>query len=341
MHVIKVLDFEDSELKHVPMEIGVLVSLQHLSFSRTHIETLPIELKNLTNLRSLHLELIEGPVSIPREVRSALSKLQVLRFYKTEVNVVDTNLFGHEKSLLGELDYLQYLDYVTLTITTVDNVKNLLNRHKLCSITREVLFDLCEGLTSFSFSSFRSTSCLAVSFRECKSLEELTVNGNEHMGEGLPSENVPNLNFSSYDQWIKNLHQVNLTFCDRLKNMTWLIWAPNIKKLSIICCDSMEEVIGESEIGVVGLQNDLCILSGLESLFLRCLPKLRSIYKHVLSFPCLKYMSVLVCPQLKKLPFDSESAKNSLRTIHVDRPWWDTLEWDDPTTRDAFFRYLR
>lgn len=58
----------------------------------------------------------------------------------------------------------------------------------------------------------------------------------------------------------------------------------------------MVELIGESDIGGVGLQNDPPIFSTLEELHLFDLPKLRSIYKHVLHFPCLEEMWVTKCP---------------------------------------------
>lgn len=88
----------------------------------------------------------------------------------------------------------------------------------------------------------------------------------------------------------------------------------------------MEEFIGDSDIGGVGLQNDPPVFSRLEEVTLYGLPKLRSIYNHVLPFPCLEEMSVTRCPELKKLPLNSQSAKNTLRMFAVDREWWDTLE---------------
>lgn len=65
MSFIKVLDFQNSGLMSVPKEICNLVSLQHLNFSFTLIQTLPIELKNVRNLRSLHLVSIKNHSLIP------------------------------------------------------------------------------------------------------------------------------------------------------------------------------------------------------------------------------------------------------------------------------------
>lgn len=165
-----------------------------------------------------------------------------------------------------------------------------------------------------------------VSFDSCDSLEEVSFNRNEQKSEGVSPDNIPSLNFSIYDQRLKSLHGVTISYCARLKNVSWLIRAPNVKGLFIHGCDSTEEVIGESDIGGVRLQNDPPIFSTLEELSLTYLPKLRSIYKHVLPFPCLKETWVIECPELKKLPFDSESGKNSFRTLKVARRWW--IHWN-------------
>lgn len=125
MPVIKVLDFEECLLEHVQVEIGNLVSLQHLGFSSTRIKTWPIDLKNLTNLRSLCLERSCFLMSIPRGVTSGLSMLQVFRIAGTKMNIVDNNLSGHEKSLLEEVECLQSKDYANLSIQTIHDVRNL------------------------------------------------------------------------------------------------------------------------------------------------------------------------------------------------------------------------
>ncbi|KAK3219545.1 hypothetical protein Dsin_013515 [Dipteronia sinensis] len=52
-------------------------------------------------------------------------------------------------------------------------------------------------------------------------------------------------------------------------------------------------------------------------------------------FPSLQLILVDNCPNLRKLPFNAESAK-SLKAIVGDPDWWDKLEWDDEATKLAF-----
>ncbi|XP_028801710.1 disease resistance protein RPS5-like [Neltuma alba] len=65
-------------------------------------------------------------------------------------------------------------------------------------------------------------------------------------------------------------------------------------------------------------------------------PNLRSICKRFLSFPSLRSVEVLRCPNLKKLPFDSSSAKAKLRLIKGSQVWWNNLEWDDTAVEVTF-----
>ena len=66
----------------------------------------------------------------------------------------------------------------------------------------------------------------------------------------------------------------------------------------------MEEVICDAS----GISKNIGIFSRLKSLNLNYLPNLKSISGRALSF-------VEECPNLRKLPLDSNSARNSLKTI--------------------------
>ena len=53
---MKVLDLSHSYLTKLPVGIGKLVSLHYLNLSKTCIIELPMDLKDLTNLRCLILD---------------------------------------------------------------------------------------------------------------------------------------------------------------------------------------------------------------------------------------------------------------------------------------------
>ncbi|PON87223.1 hypothetical protein TorRG33x02_170000, partial [Trema orientale] len=75
----------------------------------------------------------------------------------------------------------------------------------------------------------------------------------------------------------------------------------------------------------------------LETLDLRSLPQLKSIYPKPLPFPCLKLIVVDRCKRLKKVPINSSVTRMGPNlTIEGEECWWNELEWEDETTRDAF-----
>lgn len=68
---------------------------------------------------------------------------------------------------------------------------------------------------------------------------------------------------------------------------------------------------------------------------LHCLPPLTSICRGTTPFPCLETISVTNCESLRKLPFNSESAKK-LNAIKGSAGWWNRLEWEDEATKHVF-----
>ncbi|XP_059654623.1 probable disease resistance protein At5g63020 [Cornus florida] len=130
-----------------------------------------------------------------------------------------------------------------------------------------------------------------------------------------------------------NLGIIWITHCTLLSDLTWLICAPNLQELGISYCCAMDQVIKDDDIGREG---SLGVFVRLQKLFLDELPKLKSIYSHSLSFPSLIHIKVHDCPRLKKLPFDCNSGKDTLRTIQCGRGWWDKLEWENEETQSVF-----
>ncbi|ESR40587.1 hypothetical protein CICLE_v10026824mg [Citrus x clementina] len=74
----------------------------------------------------------------------------------------------------------------------------------------------------------------------------------------------------------------------------------------------------------------------LQKLDLSHLPALKSIYWKPLPFAHLKEMVVHWCDRLKKLPLDSNSAKERKFVIRGRADWWNRLQWEDEATQIAF-----
>ncbi|KDP37120.1 hypothetical protein JCGZ_06176 [Jatropha curcas] len=118
---------------------------------------------------------------------------------------------------------------------------------------------------------------------------------------------VLNVNFMM-DTSFTSLRDVNVGKCPNLRDLTWLIRAPNLAILRVSSCREMEEIISIGRLGEVrNAERDL--FAKLEVLDLKSLHKLRSIYWKTLPFQLLKKIRVYDCPLLKKLPLSANSAK--------------------------------
>ncbi|CBI21682.3 unnamed protein product, partial [Vitis vinifera] len=125
----KVLDLSNNfELKELPEEIGDLVTLQYLNLSRTSIQYLPMELKNLKKLRCLILKNMYFLKPLPSQMVSSLSSLQLFSSYDTANSYY---MGDYERRLLEELEQLEHIDDISIDLTNVSSIQTLLNSHKL------------------------------------------------------------------------------------------------------------------------------------------------------------------------------------------------------------------
>lgn len=81
----------------------------------------------------------------------------------------------------------------------------------------------------------------------------------------------------------------------------------------------------------------------LESLRLHNLATLKNIYWEPLPFPCLKTIHVTECPELRKLPLDSQSVSRVEEFVikYKEEEWFERVEWDDEATRLRFLPFLK
>ncbi|GAY62382.1 hypothetical protein CUMW_217280 [Citrus unshiu] len=134
-------------LRHFPVGISNLVSLQHLDLSETDIEGLPVELKYLVNLKCLNMEYTHRISKIRRQVITNLKMSEALRMFSCgscEQNS-DSILFGGSLVLVEELLGLEHLNVLTITLQSFAALQRLLShtflpRHFLVGISN--LFSL-------------------------------------------------------------------------------------------------------------------------------------------------------------------------------------------------------
>ncbi|XP_034678243.1 disease resistance protein SUMM2-like isoform X2 [Vitis riparia] len=315
MPIIRVLDLSKNfGLIELPVEIDSLASLQYLNLSYTQIVKLPIQLEKLSKLRCLILDEMDLLQIIPRQLISKLSSLQLFSIFNSMV------AHGDCKALLKELECLEHLNEISIRLKRALPTQTLFNSHKLRRNIRRLSLQDCAGMSFVLLSPHLQM----LEIYSCSELRFVKISAEK---EG-PSDMV-HPNFPSHQYFCK-LREVEIVFCPRLLNLTWLAHAQNLLSLVVRNCESLEEVIGEGG-GVAEIEQDLVVVfSGLKTLHLWSLPKLKSIHGRPLPFPSLREFNVRFCPSLRKLPFDSDTwASKNLLKIKGEEEWWDGLEWED------------
>eukprot|EP00261_Vitis_vinifera_P036514 XP_019077757.1 PREDICTED: probable disease resistance protein At5g63020 isoform X1 [Vitis vinifera] len=350
MPVIKVLDLSNSGITKLPTGIEKLITLQYLNLSNTTLRELSAEFATLKRLRYL---ILNGSLEIIfKEVISHLSMLRVFSirstYHLSERNDIsssteeeeeeeanysrkdDKAIYLHEdnKALLEELEGLEHINWVSLPIVGTLSFQKLLNSQKLLNAMRDLDLWNLEGMSILQLPRIKHLRSLTI--YRCGELQDIKVNlENERGRRGFVADYIPNSIFY-------NLLSVQVHLLPKLLDLTWLIYIPSLKHLGVYHCESMEEVIGDAS----GVPENLSIFSRLKGLYLFFVPNLRSISRRALPFPSLETLMVRECPNLRKLPLDSNSARNSLKTIDGTSEWCRGLQWEDETIQLTFTPYF-
>ncbi|XP_057419393.1 probable disease resistance protein At5g63020 isoform X2 [Lotus japonicus] len=307
---LKVLDLSGKSFEHLPVEIGNLINLEFLNLTRTDIRNrLPIELKNLKNVRVFLMEGCPHNLEIiPLEVIESLEQLKVFRFTSEDKA---GELF--EEAFLQKLESLPKLEEVSMEINTFTGMHKLIDSTKLQGCWRHFSIQGIDDPLEMS--------PLLASMSRMKHLYRIS----------LYSINIIEGSSITNTCYLHKLRRVYVESCDSITHLTWLIYAPLLEFLEVRNCDSIEELVKEA-------QND--IFQNLRLVRLYGLAKLRSIHKSALDFPFLAYLHVYECPDLKKLPLNSNSAKD-LIAIKGQKEWWNSLEWQDTDIKELLHSKFR
>ncbi|KAI9159821.1 hypothetical protein LWI28_002252 [Acer negundo] len=323
MPSLRVLNLSKNlSLFELPSGISKLVSLQHLDLSKTNIKRLPKELEALSNLKCLNLENTYSLSTIPRHLIKKLSALRILRLFKCNflIESDDSQFF------VEELCCLEHLNVLTISLKNSKDLQQLLRSQNLQTSTQSLCLKRFYDSKSLTVSSLAEMKNLdRLHLYECCDLEELTIDCKWKVQ-------------SIHDSHIfYNLHTVDIYSCFKLRDLTWLALAPNLKRLRILF-SHMEEIISVGKIGEVSEMMGIAQpFEKLEFLELRYLRKLKCIYWNPLPFQQLKEIRISDCPELKQLPLNSDSAKERKNIVIVgEKSWWKKLQWEDQATENAF-----
>ncbi|XVF11249.1 hypothetical protein REPUB_Repub08aG0010300 [Reevesia pubescens] len=340
---LRVLDLsENLYLEELPVEISKLVSLVSLDLSNKRLIQLPLKLKALEKLKCLRLEDVwQSQIIIPRQLISAFSKLQVLRI-KGRSFSLGQEVEDSDEWLVEELKCLNRLDVLTVSITSAFALDRFMNTERLYSCTESIELKIFDGLNRLNvlFLAKNMKSLNSLELIKCESLEEVKMEwAGEEEGRMIKAEAESHIQTSviATQHCFQSLRDVSVVQCSKLRDITWLILAPNLRNFNVIGCNKMEEIINERKLSQVAeVVETSSLFAKLETLHLECLPELKSIYWDALPFSCLKVITVIECPKLKRLPFNSNSAKENKIRIEGREDWWKELEWEDESTLNAF-----
>ncbi|KAK8575939.1 hypothetical protein V6N12_063588 [Hibiscus sabdariffa] len=272
---------ENKDLKALPEGISQLVSLECLDLRGTGITELPTELKCLTKLKMLDLSYMFQLRKIPPHLISSFSELQILRIWHLpsldpakEDNVLDG--VGNEK-LIEELKSLQHLN-----VLIIPPITSMIDLNRFLSLE---LFRCCaETLSLWYF--WKSNVFNVLCLENMKHLERLDILSCEDMEIEMGKLHTRVSSSTNCTSPFHTLKEVLISSCYKLRDITWLILAPNIRSLELKHCGIMEEILRKGKLGevadVVGIPKDTPF-SKLERLHLESLPELKSIYWGTLS----------------------------------------------------------
>ncbi|KAJ0008244.1 hypothetical protein Pint_30534 [Pistacia integerrima] len=236
----------------------------------------------------------------------------------------DSVLFdGGGEILVEECDCLEYLNVLSITLGTENALQRLLSSVKLQCCTQSLLLQGFHELTSFNISALATL----------KHLCELRIDE----WQGTDIVNVGDAQKIRELSSFYSLHDIRISDCYSMRDLTWIVFIPNLKTLFVDYCTAIQEIINVEKLGEVPeMISDLIPFQKLQFLRLDNLKNLKSIFGKALPFPHLKGIQILDCPKLKKLPLDANSAKEHKIVIKGQEEWWKELQWEDEATLNAF-----
>ncbi|CAF2082847.1 unnamed protein product [Brassica napus] len=305
-------------LNGLPEQISRLSSLRCLDLAQTQIDRLPVGFQELKML--IHLNLEETKV-VSCDGISNLSRLRTLKLAESQVWL--------DMSLMRELQLLKHLEFVSINIFSSLVGKLLLYDPRVGRCIQHInTTDPPEEESEQVFvlpamDTLRRIDIWSCGGREIEVVEKTSLNKSP-----------------TILQCFSNLVEVRIGTCDGLKDLTWLLLAPNLTSLCVLQSKQLEEIISKDKAASIleETRNDTVVpFNNLKIIFLADLPELKSIFWSALPFERLKYFSVMECLKLRKLPLDSKSIlKVEEFDFHCEEEWIQGIEWEDEATRNRF-----
>ncbi|PIA25090.1 hypothetical protein AQUCO_12500003v1 [Aquilegia coerulea] len=349
----------NEDLNHIIDDFFLsMPNLKFLDLSRSKITKLPTSIRELSELK--YLCFLGREVSIPRGMIMNLSNLEIL-----ELDVLKSDDSSEEFFEFEEFRCLKKLKCLVISISDFKDLERLLSNPHLCNCLRTLGIRECKEICLPTLSASSSSSSSHLSLGRLQKLQVLHIFNcseiKEWIFDCITNVDEPEIGlFESLEEMVlynlpkliiswdarnlhcthfRKLHYLYLDKCDAMVNLTWLLLIPNLQTLEIWRCSSLQDIISSSEESGGGGYpcDENTTFSNLKVLILWGLRNLQSICSlTALPFPSLETIYVRICPKLRRLPLDSNSAKNTLKMIKGEADWWNGLEWENETTKTHF-----
>ncbi|KAJ4896802.1 Disease resistance protein (NBS-LRR class) family [Raphanus sativus] len=316
MPKLLVLDLSENALGGFRMDMCNLVSLRYLNLSGTLIEGLPCGIHMLKMLTHLNLEGTRRLESV--DGISGLSSLRTLKLLRSKVWL--------DMSLMKELRLLKHIEYMSVSISP-----SIL-------VGEELLYDPRMGtcIQQVRIEERGEEEAVKVLFLPAlDGLSDIFIGGCG-MLEEIKIEKTPWNKSLTTSPCFSNLTVARIVSCDGLKDLTWLLFAPNLTVLHVLGSVQLEDIISKEKAASV---LDIVPFQKLEELVLEELPELKSIFWNALPFQRLRRLFIgRGCGKLRKIPLNSKSVFNVEKFVIIcyDREWLKRVEWRDKATRHRF-----
>ncbi|CAN7083298.1 unnamed protein product [Brassica oleracea var. botrytis] len=267
-------------LREFPEEISSLTSLQYLNLSFTGISSLSVVLKGLRKLISLDLGCCRSLESIDG-IGTSLPKLQVLKLYRSRVYI--------DARSIEELQLLEHLKILTVNVKDAFILESIQRVERLASCVQHLwIIELSAEVLTLNTAALGGLRELEIGMSK---ISEIKIDWKSKEKEDLPSP------------CFKHLSSVAIINLEGPKELSWLLFAPNLKHLRVSNSRSLEEIINKEK--GMNISNNvhpnLTVPFGkLESLRLRHLAELKRIFSNPLPLPSLRKFDVEDCPKLSK-----------------------------------------
>ncbi|WZZ64113.1 hypothetical protein YC2023_075483 [Brassica napus] len=266
----------------------------------------------MPSLVVLNLSRNEYLSELPEEIYSLIS-LQYLNLSRTGISSLPVGLKGFRKLIkprpgvyqsIEELQLLEHLKILTVNVKDALMLESIQGMERLARCVQRLwILDMSAEVLTLNTVAL---CCLRELHIMYSKISEIKIDWKSKEKEDLLCNSSP---------YFRHLSSIAIYDLEGPKELTWLLFAPNLKHLHVTSSGRIEEIINkEKGMSISNVHPDLTVpFAKLESLRLRGLNELKRICSSPPALPSLKNIVVEYCRKLPKAATESfqDTIKNN------------------------------